>query len=438
MKPSTSTTAEQRYLERTPASHGAFEAARGVIPGAVPGGLAFMTPYPLFIERGDGCWVWDADGNRMLDLMCGDWLLPLGHGNPGVLEAVRDQLTRGTTFGTPDPTSGLQLASLLQERMPSLERLRFTASGTEATMQALRLARVFTGRSKIAKMRGGYHGTHDVSLVSNGRYREPDQIPPGLIPGTVESVVVLSFNNIDETVSAIKSHASELAAVIVEPMLGSAGMLPMDEEYLEALRGATSRCGALLVFDEVVTFSLAFGGAQGRYGIRPDITCLGKAIGGGLPLGAFGGRADVLELVDPMVHHFAPMRHASTCGGIPICLAAGAAQVAQLTPEVHAHLDALGDRLRGGLADVARQRNVPLQVTGAGQMFGLHWTERSVVDFDSALTSDRRFVSQLVLSLINKGHLMFTSGQGFLSSPTSFDDVDGFVDAVGRSLDETL
>jgi glutamate-1-semialdehyde 2,1-aminomutase len=423
-----------RYRERTPTSLRAFERSRQLVPGGVPAGLGFMHPYPLYVERGEGAYVWDADGNRMLDLMSGDWLLPLGHCHPAVVEATSAQLSRGTTFCSPHPTLGAEFAELITSRLPSIERIRFTASGTEATMTALRLARAFTGRGKIAKMRGGYHGTHDLSLIANGRFADPDLVPRGLIPGAADSVVILPFNDPEGAQALIERHRDDLAAVIVEPIIGGSGMIPATQDFLRRLREVTERHSVLLIMDEVVTFPVGPNGAQGMYGIQPDLTTLGKAIGGGLPLGAYGGRADIMDLVDPEIDPMTQMRHASTLGGIPVALAAGLAQVRELTPDVHDRLNALGERVRVGARDIAVRRNAPLQVTGTAHLFGLHWTPTEIVDFDTALTSDKGVTSLITMSLYNEGFLMFKSAIGTVTAPMTEDDVDSFLAAVDKAV----
>jgi glutamate-1-semialdehyde 2,1-aminomutase len=393
-----------------------------------------MHPYPLYIERGESAYVWDADGNRMLDLMAGDWLLPLGHCHPAVVEATSKQLHQGTTFCSPHPTLGADYAELIASRLPSIERIRWTASGTEATMTALRLARAFTGRGKIGKMRGGYHGTHDLSLVANGRFADPDLVPRGLIPGAADSLVILPFNDPDGAATLIERHRDDLAAVIVEPIIGGSGMIPATPEFLRRLREVTERLGILLIMDEVVTFPVGPHGAQGMYDIRPDLTTLGKAIGGGLPLGAYGGRADIMDLVDPEIDPMTQMRHASTLGGIPIALAAGLAQVRELTPQVHERMNALGDRLRAGARDIAVRRAAPLQVTGTAHLFGLHWTPTEIVDFDTALTSDKGVTSLITMSLYTEGFLMFKSAIGTVTAPMTEEDVDGLLAAIDKAI----
>jgi glutamate-1-semialdehyde 2,1-aminomutase len=430
--------AERRYRERTPRSREAFEKVQYLIPGGCPGGLGYMIPYPLYVQRGEGCHIVDVDGNRLVDMVNADWLLPLGYGNELVEAAMHAQIAKGTTYCQPDPDLGYEFARLLQQRFPAMERMRFTASGTEATMMALRLARVFTGRGKVAKVRGGYHGIHDVSMVANGRYLNAQSAPDGLIPGTAEHVTLLPFNDPDGVEALIEADKDVLAAVIVEPMLGGSGMIPGTPEYLQRLRDVTARHGIVLIFDEVVTGTLGLHGAQGAYGIRPDMTTLGKAIGGGTPLGAFGGRADIMSLLDQALHPYPPpVRHASTLGGIPLCLAAGLAQMQQLTPELHAHLDALGDRLRTGVTRLAKRYDIPLQVTGMGQFFGLHWTPDPVVDFSSFCNSQVANIRSLVLSLCNEGYFLFYFiGHGVLSAPMTNEHIDGFVAALENALHE--
>jgi glutamate-1-semialdehyde 2,1-aminomutase len=367
-----------------------------------------------------------------------DWLLPLGYGNPQVEAAMHAQIAKGSTYCQPDPDLGYEFARLLQQRFPALERMRFTASGTEATMMALRMARVFTGRGKVAKVRGGYHGIHDVSMVANGRYLNTASIPDGLIPGTQEHVTLLPYNDPDGAEALIEADRNDLAAVIVEPMLGGSGMIPGTPEYLQRLRDVTAQHGIVLIFDEVVTGTLGPHGAQGTYGITPDLTTLGKALGGGTPLGAFGGRADIMNLLDQALHPYPPpVRHASTLGGSPLCLAAGLAQMQQLTPELHEHLAALGDRLRAGVTHLARHYGIPLQVTGMGQFFGLHWTPDPVVDFSSFCRSQVQNIRSLVLSLCNEGYFLFYFiGHGVLSAPMANEHIDGFVAALDHALHE--
>lgn len=425
------------YRRRTPGSLAAYEQHKRIIPGGLPAGLGQIRPYPLYVTRAAGARVWDVDGNEYVDVTEADWLLPLGFCQPHVVEATVKQLRDGTTFYSPHPTLGYEFASILQERIPSIEKIRFTTSGTEATQTALRLARGFTGRGKVAKMRGGYHGTHDVSLIANGRNQKtPDYVSPGLIPGTAESTVLLPFNDADRCEQIIEANASELAGVIVEPMLGGSGMVPGSQEFLQRLRDVTTKHGVVLIFDETVTFAVGPNGYQGKVGVRPDLTTLGKAIGGGLPLGAYGGRADIMDLVDPDIDPTTAFRHATTLGGSPVCLAAGMAQVKQMTPELHARLEDLGEYFRSGLRDVARRLELPLQATGLAHMFGLHFTETPVVDFDTAQTSDREVITRVLLNALNQGVFSMFGGNGTLSAPMTTADLDFVISAIENGLRE--
>src|ERR671926_1830939 len=289
---------EQLYRSLTPTSYEYFLEGRKYLPGADSRSPLFYPPYPVVLEEGHGCWMFDVDGNKLLDFTGNHSSLILGYGHPRVLDAVQRQLEKGTAFpGVTVPQ--VRLARLLRERVPSLERVRFTNSGTEAAMNAIRAARAFTGRRKIAKIEGGYNGSWDDVMVSThpsgeqaGDLLRPVAAPAslGLTPESIDNVVVLPFNEVEAAARLIEQQGEHLAAVIVEPVMGSAGMIPAEQSYLDILREVTERLGILLVFDEVISFRVAHGGAQEHYSVSPDLTCLGKLIGGGFPLGVFGGR----------------------------------------------------------------------------------------------------------------------------------------------------
>ncbi len=265
---------------------------------------AFFSPYPFVIDKGEGCPVVDVDGNVYWDFVNNYTALIHGHAHLRIVEVVSSQLRKGTAFGSP-VESQTGLAKALCERVPSLEKLRFCNSGTEATMNAMRLAKAYTGRPKILKMEGGYHGSHDAAEVSLWSQEGPPDAPHsvaetlGIVEGVVEDVVVAPFNNLEATRSIIERHADELAGVIVEPVMGAAGILPPAAGYLDLLREATQSCGAVLIFDEVITLRLAWGGARESYRVAPDLTTLGKVIGGGFPVGAFGGSDELMSPYDP-------------------------------------------------------------------------------------------------------------------------------------------
>lgn len=425
---------EAEYRRRTPASRAAFERVRGIIPGGVPGGLNSIQPYPLYATHARGAYLWDADGNKYFDAMGGDWVYALGHCVPEILEATIEQAKRSTTFCTPDVTLGYELATLIQTHIPSMERMRFTTSGTESTLAALRLARAFTGRGTIAKMRGGFHGTHDSVLIDNGRFLPENFVHPGLIPDTERHVVLLPYNDPDACTRIIAEHAKDLAAVIVEPMLGAGGMIPANAEFLRALRDVTETNGIVLIFDEMVTFPVGPHGYQGIVGITPDMTTLGKTVSGGVPLGVFGGRSDIMSLIDSVTDPTSTFRHGSTLGGTPLALASGKAAVEQFTPAVYERLESMGDRFRRGVDDIATRLDVPIQATGYAHMFGLHFTETNVVDVDSANKSDREVIFRLLLNAINEGSLVFLAGVGTIMASATDDDVDGLLIAIEKGL----
>ena len=426
---------KERFLELTPRSRAAFERTAALIPAGVPGGIVQYFPHQVYVSRGDGCHVWDADDRKLVDLVYGDWLYPLGHNHPAVTAALTAQLAKGPTFCMPDPDLGYAAASRLLSRFPWLDAVRFTTSGTEATLMATRLARVFTGRPKIAKITGGYHGIHDVSMIVNGRYPDAYFTPKGLVPGTQDSVVLLPYNDVDSTVKIIESASEDLAGVIVEPILGGSGMVPATRQYLQALRDATRRHGIVLIMDEVVTFPYGRAGVQGAMGVEPDITTFGKAIGGGTPLGAFAGTAPIMDQVDPRLNEGRPpVRHASTVGGSPLCLAAAVAVLDSLDDAVCRHLHALGDRLRAGVARIAADHDIPLQATGAAHFFALHWTQVPITDFATAMTTDRDVMSQLLLALFNEGYLMMSAQAGTLCAAMTTADVDQLIRAIERAV----
>jgi len=430
------------YKGKTSRSRQLFEEALAVMPGGNSRTTTFFDPYPFYIVRGEGPRIWDADGVERLDFNGNYTSLVLGHANPQVVRAVQDAASRGISF--PGPTEHeVRLAELLTSRLPGLETVRFTNSGTEATMHAIRLARAFTGRSKIAKFEGAYHGTHDWVLVSvapppdqAGSRKRPRSVAWSAgVPATVlKHVIVLPWNDLDACARILQKHGDDVAGLIVDPILSNAGLIPPREGFLEGLRELTTRLGILLVFDEVISFRIAPGGAQERFGIRPDLTTLGKIIGGGLAVGAFGGRADVMNLYDPRGGR-GRINHGGTFNANPLTMAGGLATMAQLTPGAYATLDALGDRLRAGVKRLFRSRGIPAQVTGAGSLFWLHWTKRRLGDYRSARPDDPETPSRVFVDLVNAGILVSPRGLGACSLAMTTADVDRFVESLGRVLE---
>jgi glutamate-1-semialdehyde 2,1-aminomutase len=433
---------EAVYRQTTPRSRALHERAVAVMPGGTTRTTTYFDPYPLYIERGEGCRVWDADGASRIDMLGNYTAMILGHAHPKIVEAIRAQAARGTGFAAANPAE-VELATILCERVPSLDAVRFCNSGTEATMFAMRLARAFTGRPKIARIEGGYHGTHDYAEVSThpavvdagppeAPVASPDSI--GTPDWALTQVVVLPFNNPDAAERIIRREASQLAAVILEPVIGAGGVIPATPEFLRRLREVTRELGILLIFDEVISFRVGPGGAQELYGVTPDLTTLGKIIGGGLPVAAFGGRGDIMAVLDP--RHEPSLAQGGTYNGNPLGMAAGVAAMRELTPDVYADLNRRGARVCEQLTEVFASHGVDVQVNGAGSMLALHFTDQPVVDYRSMAAADKKKARELFLALVNHGVLMAPRLMGALSTPMGEDDIQRFVDAVDTSLVE--
>lgn len=428
---------ERLYRSRTPTSYRWFMEGRERLPGADSRSTLFYPPYPVVLEEGNGCRLFDVDGNELLDFTGNHTSLVLGYGHPRVLEAVRSQLERGTAFpGVTTPQ--VRLATLLCERVPSLERVRFTNSGTEAVMNAVRAARAFTGRRKIAKIEGGYNGSWDGVMVSThpseeqaGNMLQPVAAPAsaGLAPSSTDDVVVLPFNEAETAARLIEEQAENLAAVIVEPVLGSAGMISAERGYLDMLREVTRRLGILLIFDEVVSFRVAYGGAQGHYGVSPDLTCLGKLIGGGFPLGAFGGRSDIMAMFDPS-RGKPRIPHPGSYNANPVSLVAGATTLELLTEEMIRLLNLRGETLRRRIRAAFEDAGLAAQVTGLGSLFAIHLTSRAVENYRDTIRADADFRYRIFLGLFNEGVLIDPRGAGCVSSAIGEAEIEQFVETL--------
>jgi glutamate-1-semialdehyde 2,1-aminomutase len=379
--------------------------ARKAIPGGVSSPVRAFKAVggsPPFISRAQGARVFDEDGNAYIDYV-GSWgPMILGHAHPAVVEAVREATARGTSFGAPC-AGEVELAERVVRHVPSVDQIRFVSSGTEATMSALRVARGFTGRSKILKFDGCYHGHADSLLVSAGSGVATLGIPgsPGVPEGTVADTLVVPFNDIAALERAVSGHGADLAAVIVEPVCGNMGTVAPQPGYLEALREITRGNGTVLVFDEVMTgFRLALGGAQERYGVTPDMTCLGKILGGGLPAAAYGGRADIMATVAPE----GPVYQAGTLSGNPLAMAAGRAILDLLTePGLYEKLEATSATLAEGLVRAAQEAGVEVTVNRVGSMVTVFFCPGPVTDFASARTSDTARFGRFFHGMLERG-----------------------------------
>ncbi len=404
------------YLARNPRSMEIADRASVVLPGGTTRTTTFFAPYPPVLVRGEGCEIVDVDGNRRVDYLNNYTSLILGHAHPEVLAAALGAAGRGTAFSSPTKQE-VRLAEVLVERVSSVDHVRFTNSGTEATMAAFRLARAFTGRPTVARFEGGYHGTHDYSAT-------PGAGVPDLIG---DLVITLPFNDISGCEERMASVAGSLAAVIIEPVLGAGGVVAADPEFLAYLRGATRRTGALLIFDEIISFRLHTGGAQARYGIEPDLTTFGKIIGGGFPIGAFGGRRDVMALLHPIE---GSIRWGGTFNGNPVSAAAGVQTLEALTPEVIDQLNRDGEQLTERLDKVLEASGIPAGMTGVGSLFNIHATGDEITDSHAVGRADPALTELLHLGLMNRGYFLAPRGMGCLSTAMTSADLDGLVESV--------
>jgi glutamate-1-semialdehyde 2,1-aminomutase len=390
---------------------------------------------PVFVERGEGAYLVDVDGNRYVDYVLSWGPLILGHAHPRIVAALEEAVRRGTSYGAPSPLEA-ELARLVREAMPSVELVRFVNSGTEATMSALRLARAFTERSKIVKFTGCYHGHADLLLVQAGSGVATLGLPdsPGVMRGAVSDTLTAPYNDLRAVERLLAEHRGEIAAVIVEPVAGNMGLVVPAEGFLEGLRALTEADGALLVFDEVMTgFRVHPGGAQAMYGITPDLTTLGKVIGGGLPVGAYGGRREIMELVAPA----GPVYQAGTLSGNPLAMTAGIETLRTLTePGVWDGIVRAGERLFAGLGDAAAEAGVAGQPTHAGTMFGFFFTESPIRSWDDAKQADTARFAAFHRGMLERGVYLAPSQfeAWFLSTAHGDDEIDATIAAAAETF----
>jgi len=357
---------------------------------------------PHFIERGEGAYLFDVDGNRFIDYVLSWGPLILGHAHPVVVAALEKSIRGGASFGAPSPLE-VELAELIQQAMPSMEMMRFVNSGTEATMSALRLARAYTGRNKVIKFEGCYHGHADLLLVQAGSGVATLGLPdsPGVPPSTTRDTLVARYNDLDSVVALFGQFPMEIAAVIIEPVAGNMGVVPPEYEFLAGLRQLTERHDALLVFDEVMTgFRVHPGGAQSLYKIIPDLTTLGKVIGGGLPVGAYGGRQDIMELIAPS----GAVYQAGTLSGNPLAMSAGIATLKVLQTEgIWDKLEAGANRIVSGIEKIAKQAQINIRTSRVGTMFSVFFTDQHVTDWNSVRSCDTNLFSKYFLAMMENG-----------------------------------
>ena len=416
-----------------------WERARLLLPGGVSSPVRAFRAVggaPFFAERGEGAWLVDTEGRRYLDYVLSWGPLILGHAHPEVVEAVREAAGKGTSYGTPVPGE-VELAERVVRWFPSVQMIRFVNSGTEATMSAVRLARGVTGRDLIVKFEGCYHGHGDSFLVRAGSGVATLGLPdsPGVPAALSELTLTLPFNDPDAVRDAFARHGDGIAAIIVEPVVGNAGVIPPVEGFLEGLREITRAAGSLLIFDEVMTgFRVSRGGAQERFRIEPDLTTLGKVLGGGLPVAAFGGRRDIMERVAPV----GPVYQAGTLSGNPLAMAAGAAQLAVLEREdPFDELERRTRRLVDGILAAASDAGVPATGTAMGSMWGVYFREGPVRDYEDARGTDTAFFARYFGACLERGLFLAPSAfeAGFMSTAHGDEEIDRTLEIVREALD---
>ena len=415
-----------------------FAEALDLLPGGVSSPVRAFRAVggsPLFVERGEGAYLVDVDGNRYVDYVLSWGPLILGHAHPRVVAALEDALRKGTSFGAPSPLE-LELARLIREALPSMELVRFVSSGTEATMSALRVARAFTGREKVVKFVGCYHGHADFLLVQAGSGVATLGLPdsPGVTPGAVADTLTAPYNDLGAVERLLA--ANEVAAVILEPVAGNMGLVLPTPGYLAELRRLTIEHGALLILDEVMTgFRVAFGGAQSVYGITPDLTCLGKVIGGGLPVAAYGGREELMRLLAPA----GAVYQAGTLSGNPLAMAAGIATLQELETSVaYEQLAEASGALARGVERAAEAVGVPIQVGAIGGMWGFFLTPTPVTDYATAKTADSAMFARVFHALLNEGVYIAPSQFEACFTSTAHDaaDLDVTMAAFSRAFEQ--
>ena len=425
-----------------PKSKEAFQRAQKSLTGGVNSPVRSFKSIdgnPIFIDSASGAYMHDIDGNRFIDYV-GSWgPMILGHAHPSVLTALQQTMVRGTSFGAPTELETL-MAELIIEMVPSVESVRMVNSGTEATMSALRLARGFTGRDLIIKFEGCYHGHADSFLIQAGSGALTLSIPnsPGVTKGTAKDTLTAKFNDLDSVQSLFEKQGNEIAALILEPVTGNMGVVKPEEGFLQGIRDLCTKHGTVLIFDEVMTgFRLAKGGAQELYGIKPDLTTLGKIIGGGLPVGAYGGRKDIMDQLAPK----GPVYQAGTLSGNPLAMIAGytTLQIIQRTPDFYAHLEEKSAILEDGLKKVLSDLKFPGVINRVGSMFTLFFTKREAVkSFDDVKTSDTQLFAKFFKLSLDSGIYLAPSQfeAGFVSAAHSKSDIQHTIDSTREALEK--
>ena len=422
-----------------------FERAQNVLAGGNTRFSVYTAPYQVYAVSGSGTRIIDADGVERLDMQNNMTVLIHGHAHPAIMERVREQLERGSCFGLATE-SEIALAELLCSRVPSFDFVRFVNSGTEAVMTALKAARAYTNRPKIAKVEGAYHGSYDyaeISLDSTplswGDIESPNSVPyaRGTPQGVLEDVVVIPFNDPERALRILESHKDALAGVLIDPLPGRIGFIPATREFLDMIRDFTRRTGSLLIFDEVICFRLGYGGAQSEFACEPDLTALGKVVGGGFPIGVVGGRKDVMSVFD-LTRNRPPMPQGGTFNANPVSMVAGLASMELLTPEVFDRLNGLGSLARTLITEAFAAAGAQGNVTGMGSVFRIQLTDRTISDYRTSYldAAEKQKIEWIWRYLLNNGILINKAGMGALSTVTTEAEINIFAKTVLAGLSE--
>lgn len=432
---------EDQYSELRRKSLALHSEACNYMPGGDTRTATYFDPFPHYIEMGEGAYIYDVDGNKLLDFQNNYTSLIHGHAHKPTVDAVSAQIALGSAYTAPFELQ-TTLAKLLVERFPGIELIRFTNSGTEANMHALRIARAYTGKAKIIKTEGGYHGTTDVfeasvdpNLKKAGSLDNIKVIPEsrGVSENALKDVIVTPFNDVERTKKIIEANYKDVACFIIEPVMGSAGQITPLPEYLKAVRELTERYGILLIFDEVVTGRLSYGGAQELYGITPDITSLGKIIGGGTPVGAFGGRRDIMELYDPRKKK---MYHSGTFNGNAVTMAAGVAAMTAYDRNAVAYVNELGELFRSGMCALVEKLGLRIQINGTGSLYNTVFTDKPVISYRDMATSYEGLNQLLYMVLLTKGVFIAPRGMFCMSTAMKAEDIDFGLKMTEEALEE--
>lgn len=420
------------YRERYPRSRELHQELVKYIPGGATRSLSYFKPWPIHIARGEGAYVYTHEDHALLDVTNAYGALVHGHGDPDVVAAVREGIAKGSQYST--PTDGqYKLSRLLCERVPGFDKVRFLNSGTESTLFAMRTARAFTGRDKILKMTGGFHGTHDCVAASTKK----NVITAGIPAAMTQDMLEVPFNDGDALEKAVRENASELAAVIMEPFLGAGGVVLPEEGFLQRAREVTTAHNVLLIFDEIFSFRVDTGGCQNLYGITPDLTTVGKVVGGGLPIGVFGGKAEIMNIYCHE-HTDKPLYHSGTFNGYETVMQAGYAALSKFDAPAVAAVNALGDRFQTGLLKSFDANGLAIQSNQIGSLLNLHFINETITTAEQVLKAEEELHTLLHLSLLNKGIFNIPRGLFILSTVITEDEIDNMVGKIDTALKELL